>query len=202
MELELVCVINTWFWWTVIPSVWQSLIIRPNSYPAGTLFTQHCGGVLTSIIVTINSQSTWREVDFTDFILGISSINLKSIEVNEKLTPASAGPGFLPRSQMNRGIGILKGFLQTVYLPVKLCFSFNSDFILQRSRSSKKLSGFQSEWSYWKTWPFIQKPLPAVAVDCHCEYWPRSRVLDSTEQHRVLCSLQSRREYIYIPIAQ
>lgn len=84
-------------------------------------------------------------MDFIDFILRISRVNLESVEVNEKLTPTSAGLGFLPRSQMNRGIGILKRFLQTVYLPVKLFFSFNSDFILQRSRSSKKLSGFQSE---------------------------------------------------------
>lgn len=100
---------------------------------------------MTSITVTINSQSTYREVDFIDFILRISRINLESIEVSEKLTPALAGLEFLPTSQMNRGIGILKRFLQTVYLPVELCFSFNLEFMLQRSRSSKKLSDFQSE---------------------------------------------------------
>lgn len=45
MELELFSVTNSsCLGWTVIPSVWQSLIIRCNSYPAGTLFTQHCGG--------------------------------------------------------------------------------------------------------------------------------------------------------------
>lgn len=82
---------------------------------------------------------------FRDFILRVSSINLESIAVNEELALTSAGLGFLPRSQMNRGIGILKRFLQTVSLPVKLFFPFNSGFILQRSRSSKKLSGFQSE---------------------------------------------------------
>jgi len=84
-------------------------------------------------------------VDYIDFILRVSRINLEFVEVNEKLTPTSAGRGFLPRSQMSRGIGILKRFLQTVYLPVKLCFLFNAEFILQTSRSSKKLSGFQSE---------------------------------------------------------
>jgi len=84
-------------------------------------------------------------VDFRDFILRASWINLESIEVNEKLKPTSAGLGFLPGSRVNRGIGILKRFLKTVYLRVKLCFPFNSDFILQRYRSSEKLSGFQSE---------------------------------------------------------
>lgn len=28
----------------MIPSVWKTLIIRSNSYSAGMLFTQHCGG--------------------------------------------------------------------------------------------------------------------------------------------------------------
>lgn len=54
------------------------------------------GGVLTSITVTINSQSTKREVVFVDFILRISRINLESTEVNEKLSPTSAEIGFLP----------------------------------------------------------------------------------------------------------
>lgn len=60
------------------------------------------GGVLTSITVTMNSQSTYREVDFRDFILRVSWINLESIEVNEKLKPTSAGLEFLPGSQINR----------------------------------------------------------------------------------------------------
>lgn len=80
------------------------------------------GEVLTSIMATINSQNTQREVDFIVFILKLSSINLESVEVNEKLTPASAGLGFLPRSQVNRGLGVLKRLLQTVYLPLKLLF--------------------------------------------------------------------------------
>lgn len=55
-------------------------------------------------------------MDFIDFILRLSSKNPESVEVNEKLRPTSAGVGFLPRSQVNRGFGVLKRLLQAVYL--------------------------------------------------------------------------------------
>lgn len=61
-------------------------------------------------------------MDFIDFVLRLSSINLESVEVNEKLIPVSPGVEFLSRSQVNRGFGVLKTLLQIVYLPLKLLF--------------------------------------------------------------------------------